>query len=50
MLVCSCRPSLLEATFAWLMCFGLMGLFRLVAARERPWLRLLADAAFLDPT
>ena len=28
--------SLLEATFAWLMCFGLMGLFRLVAARERP--------------
>ena len=38
--------SLLEATFAWLMCFGLMGLFRLVAARERPWLRLLADAAF----
>ncbi len=38
--------SLLETAFAWLMCFGLMGLFRLVAARERPWLRLLADSAF----
>ena len=38
--------SLLETLFAWLMCFGLMGLFRAVAARERPWVRLLADAAF----
>ena len=38
--------SLLETIFAWLMCFGLMGLFRAVAARERPWVRLLADAAY----
>lgn len=37
--------SLLETLFAWLVCFGLMGLFRAVAARERPWVRPLADAA-----
>ena len=40
------QASLLEAAFAWLMCFGLMGLFRAIAARERPWLRLLADSAY----
>lgn len=40
------QASLLEAAFAWLMCFGMMGLFHAIAARERPWLRLLADAAY----
>ncbi len=40
------QGSLLETLFAWLMCFGMMGLFRAIAARERPWLRLLADAAY----
>ena len=40
------QGSLLETIFAWLMCFGLMGLFHAVAARERPWVRLLADAAY----
>ena len=38
--------SLLETIFAWLMCFGLMGLFRAIAARERPRVRLLADSAY----
>ena len=28
------------------MCFGMMGLFRSIAARERPWLRRLAEASY----
>ena len=40
------QASLLETTFAWLMCFGMMGLFHAIALRERPWLRLLADSAY----
>ena len=38
--------ALLQAAFAWLMCFGLMGLFRLTAARERAWVRYLSDASY----
>ncbi len=38
--------ALLQAAFAWLMCFGLMGLFRLTAARERFWVRYLSDASY----
>ena len=40
------QASLLEAAFAWLMCFGMMGLFHAIALRERPWARLLADSAY----
>ena len=40
------QASLLETAFAWLMCFGMMGLFHAIALRERPWLRLLADSAY----
>ena len=40
------QASLLETAFAWLMCFGMMGLFHAIALRERPWVRLLADSAF----
>ena len=35
-----------QAAFAWLMCFGLMGLFRLIAHRERFWVRYLSDASY----
>ncbi len=35
-----------QVAFAWLMCFGLMGLFRLIAHRERLWVRYLSDASY----
>ena len=35
-----------QVAFAWLMCFGLIGLFRLIAARERYWVRYLSDASY----
>ena len=35
-----------QVAFAWLMCFGLMGLFRLIAAGERFWVRYLSDASY----
>ncbi len=46
----SASPSLLavflQVLYAWLMCFGLMGLFRAVLSKERPWLRYLSDASY----
>ena len=38
--------SILQLTFCWLMCVGLMGLFRWIFHRERPWIRYLADASY----
>lgn len=38
--------SILETSYAWLMCLGLMGLFRWVASRERFWIRYLSDASY----
>ena len=38
--------ALLEAAFAWLMCFGLMGLFRWAASRESFAVRYLSDASY----
>ena len=38
--------SFLQVAFAWSMCFGLMGLFKLVASAERPWVRYLSDASY----
>ena len=35
----------LQVVYAWLACFGMMGLFRWIADRERPWSRYVADAA-----
>ncbi len=35
-----------QATFAWLMCFGLIGLFETVLARARPGVRYLSDASY----
>lgn len=43
-------PSLLavflQVLYAWLMCFGLMGLFRAFLSKGRPWLRYLSDASY----
>ena len=36
----------LQAAYAWLMCFGLMGLFRLIASKERGWVRYVSDASY----
>ena len=36
----------LQMAFAWLMCFGLIGLFRLIASRERFWVRYVSDASY----
>ena len=36
----------LQVAYAWLMCFGLMGLFWLIAARERYWVRYISDASY----
>ena len=38
--------TVLQLFFAWLMCFGMMGLFRLIAARERFWVRYLSDSCY----
>ena len=38
--------DVLQMAFAWLMCFGLIGLFRLIASRERFWVRYLSDASY----
>ena len=38
--------SVLQTAYAWLMCFGTMGLFRWIAARERFWVRYLSDASY----
>ena len=36
----------LQVAYAWLMCFGLIGLFRLIAAKERYWVRYMSDASY----
>ncbi len=38
--------DVLQVAFAWLMCFGLIGLFRLIASQERFWVRYLSDASY----
>ncbi|MYD88101.1 MAG: acyltransferase family protein, partial [Acidobacteria bacterium] len=38
--------AVVQVAFAWLMCFGSMGLFRWVFARERFWVRYLSDASY----
>ena len=38
--------TVLRVAFTWAMCFGLMGLFRCVAARERYWVRYVSDASY----
>ena len=36
----------LQVVFAWMMCFGLIGLFRWVASRGRFWVRYVSDASY----
>ena len=38
--------SALQVTYAWLVIFGLMGLFRAALSRERSWVRYLSDSAY----
>ncbi len=38
--------SALQVAYAWLTCFGMLGLFRWIAARERSWVRYLSDASY----
>jgi peptidoglycan/LPS O-acetylase OafA/YrhL len=38
--------SALQVAYAWLMIFGLMGLFRAALSRERYWVRYLSDSAY----
>ncbi len=38
--------SLLQVAYAWAMCFGTMGLFKIVASVNRPWVRYVSDASY----
>lgn len=38
--------SCLQVVFAWAMCFGMMGLLKIVASVERPWVRYMSDASY----
>ena len=35
-----------QVAYTWMACFGLMGLFRRVASRERSWVRYVSDASY----
>ena len=36
----------LQIAYTWLMCFGLIGMFRLIASKERYWVRYISDASY----
>lgn len=38
--------AVLQVSFAWLASFGMMGLFRWVAGRQRYWVRYMSDASY----
>lgn len=38
--------AVLQVLYAWLMCFGMMGLFRWIGERERFWVQFLSDASY----
>ena len=38
--------GVIQVAYAWLMCFGLIGLFCLIASRERPWVRYMSDSSY----
>jgi len=38
--------SVLQVVYAWGMCFGLMGLFRVLLSEERPGVRYLSDSSY----
>jgi len=35
-----------QTAFAWLMCAGMIGLFRMVASDNRPWVRYMSDSCY----
>ena len=38
--------SVLQVVYAWAMCFGLMGLFKIIASKDRIWVRYISDASY----
>ena len=38
--------TVVQVAYTWLMCFGLMGLFRWAMAVERPWVRYVSDSSY----
>jgi surface polysaccharide O-acyltransferase-like enzyme len=38
--------AVFQVDYTWLACFGLMGLFRTLATRERAWVRYVSDASY----
>lgn len=38
--------AVFQVLYAWLLCFGLIGLFRLIASRERYWVRYVSDSSY----
>ena len=38
--------AVFQVVFAWMMCFGLMGLFRRFMSAERFWVRFLSDSSY----
>ncbi len=38
--------SVLQVMYAWAMCFGTMGFFKIVASANRPWVRYVSDASY----
>ena len=40
------RRAVAQVVYAWMMSFGMMGLFRRVLRRERPWVRYVSDSSY----
>lgn len=38
--------SVPQVMYAWAMCFGTMGFFKIVASANRPWVRYVSDASY----
>ena len=38
--------ALFQVAYSWMACFGMMGLFRRIASRERSWVRYVSDASY----
>ncbi len=38
--------SVLQIIYAWAMCFGMMGLFKIIASKDRFWVRYTSDASY----
>ena len=38
--------SVFQVMYAWAMCFGMIGFFKIVASANRPWVRYTSDASY----